>query len=53
MKFYNYMSIHGVPVATHYYPFLFSINNKIKLPITEIIFNRILRLQLNVKLKKK
>ena len=52
-KFYNYMRKNGVPVATHYYPLHFSINKKLKLPITESIFNRILRLPLNANLKKK
>ena len=52
-KFHNYMRKNKVPVATHYYPLHFSINKKNKLPITESVFNRILRLPLNVYLKKK
>ena len=47
------MKKNRIPVATHYYPLHFSINKKIKLPITENIFNKILRLPLNGNLKEK
>ncbi len=50
-KFHDFMKRHQIPVATHYYPLHFSINKKIKLPITENIFNKILRLPLNGNLK--
>ena len=52
-KFHNYMRRNQIPVATHYYPLHFTINKKVKLPITENIFNKIIRLPLNGNLKAK